>query len=198
MEFSLRCLLPPSSPGDRGCMKGRFSAIERWCGRGSPPPMLRGRRGRSRFPAPPGDFSHRAPPPSQRPGSASICALQTPTPDLRAHVRPLVRVGADPAFQSHEQNPSLSVYPQAKKQEATVMKHGIVRQVANLALQLDSNPEHVYRWITEEQVPAFDDRRPIELIWEDKGELVLSFLSDLIDKNMPSRGVRAVPRRPPG
>ncbi|MBN6150251.1 hypothetical protein JR065_07865 [Xanthomonas sp. AmX2] len=78
------------------------------------------------------------------------------------------------------------------------MKHGIVRQVANLALQLDSNPEHVYRWITEEQVPAFDDRRPIELIWEDKGELVLSFLSDLIDKNMPSRGVRAVPRRPPG
>jgi len=29
------------------------------------------------------------------------------------------------------------------------MKHGIVRQVANLALQLDGNPEHVYRWITE-------------------------------------------------
>lgn len=73
------------------------------------------------------------------------------------------------------------------------MKHGIVRQVANLALQLDSDPEHVYRWITEEQIPALDDRRPIELIWEDKGELVLSFLSDLIDKNMPSRAF--APRR---
>lgn len=76
------------------------------------------------------------------------------------------------------------------------MKHGIVRQVANLALQLDSNPEHVYRWITEEQIPALDDRRPIELIWEDKGELVLSFLSDLIDKNMPSR-VSAPPHAGP-
>ncbi|NYF19389.1 uncharacterized protein (DUF2384 family) [Xanthomonas sp. JAI131] len=67
------------------------------------------------------------------------------------------------------------------------MKHGIVRQVANLALQLDNDPEHVYRWITEEQIPALDDRRPIELIWEDKGELVLSFLSDLIGRNVPSR-----------
>lgn len=74
------------------------------------------------------------------------------------------------------------------------MKQGIVRQVANLALRLDDNPEHVYRWITDEQVPALGDRRPIELIWEDKGELVLSFLSDLIDKNALSQ-VPAVPSR---
>lgn len=74
------------------------------------------------------------------------------------------------------------------------MKYGIVRQVANLALQLDNNSEHVYHWITDEQVPALGDRRPIELIWEDKGELVLSFLSDLIDKNVPSQ-VSVVPRR---
>lgn len=66
------------------------------------------------------------------------------------------------------------------------MKYGIVRQVANLALQLDDNPEHVYRWITDEQVPALGDRRPIELIWEDEGDLVLSFLSDLIGRNAPS------------
>jgi uncharacterized protein (DUF2384 family) len=77
----------------------------------------------------------------------------------------------------------------------TVMKHGIVRQVANLALQLDGNPEHVYRWITEEQIPALDDKRPIELIWEDRGELVLSFLSDLIDRNVPPQALASVALR---
>lgn len=78
------------------------------------------------------------------------------------------------------------------------MKHGIVRQVANLALQLDGNPEHVYRWITEEQIPALDDRRPIELIWEDKGERVLSFLSDLINRNAPPQALTPVPLRTAG
>ncbi|TMN25790.1 hypothetical protein [Pseudoxanthomonas sp. X-1] len=105
-----------------------------------------------------------------------ISGTACPQPRLDARMRRSTRIGLDV-----HSTPS---YP--GKTGGHRMKYGIVRQIANLAFQLDDNPEHVYRWITDEHVPALGDRRPIELIWEDQGELVLSFLSDLIGRNAPS------------
>jgi hypothetical protein len=62
------------------------------------------------------------------------------------------------------------------QQGVVVMKHGTVRQIANLAYALEPDRHTLYRWMLKERLPQLQGRTPIESACAGEAQRVLQLL----------------------
>jgi hypothetical protein len=65
------------------------------------------------------------------------------------------------------------------------MRQGIVRRVADLALQIEPDRAAVLEWILHSPLPALDGQTTFELACEGKGERVVALLDTLLRQGDP-------------
>jgi len=69
------------------------------------------------------------------------------------------------------------------------MRQGIVRRVADLALQIEPDRAAVLEWILHSPLPALDGQTTFELVCHGQGERVVALLGSLL-----RQGDTALPR----
>lgn len=65
------------------------------------------------------------------------------------------------------------------------MRQGIVRRVADLALQIEPDRAAVLEWILHSPLPALDGQTTFELACEGQGERVVALLDTLLRQGDP-------------
>ncbi|NWF33189.1 hypothetical protein HH110_09040 [Stenotrophomonas sp. SAM-B] len=65
------------------------------------------------------------------------------------------------------------------------MRQGIVRRVADLALQIEPDRAAVLEWILHSPLPALDGQTTFELACEGQGERVVALLDTLLQQGDP-------------
>ncbi len=65
------------------------------------------------------------------------------------------------------------------------MRQGIVRRVADLALQIEPDRAAVLEWILHSPLPALDGQTTLELACEGQGERVVALLDTLLRQGDP-------------
>lgn len=65
------------------------------------------------------------------------------------------------------------------------MRQGIVRRVADLALQIEPDRAAVIEWILHSPLPALDGQTTFELACEGQGERVVALLDTLLRQGAP-------------
>ncbi|KAB7629528.1 hypothetical protein [Stenotrophomonas rhizophila] len=65
------------------------------------------------------------------------------------------------------------------------MRQGIVRRVADLALQIEPDRAAVIEWILHSPLPALDGQTTFELACEGQGERVVALLDTLLRQGDP-------------
>jgi len=66
------------------------------------------------------------------------------------------------------------------------MRQGIVRRVADLALQIEPDRAAVIEWILHSPLPALDGHTTFELACEGQGERVVALLATLLRQGEPA------------
>jgi len=66
------------------------------------------------------------------------------------------------------------------------MRQGIVRRVADLALQIEPDRAAVLEWILHSTLPALDGQTTFELACQGQGERVVALLDTLLRQGGPA------------
>ncbi|AOX61348.1 hypothetical protein BIZ42_03565 [Stenotrophomonas sp. LM091] len=66
------------------------------------------------------------------------------------------------------------------------MRQGIVRRVADLALQIEPDRAAVLEWILHSPLPALDGQTTFELACQGQGERVVTLLDTLLRQGGPA------------
>ena len=66
------------------------------------------------------------------------------------------------------------------------MRQGIVRRVADLALQIEPDRAVVLEWILQSPLPALDGQTTFELACQGQGERVVTLLDTLLRQGGPA------------